>query len=79
MKKKVQFKRKPKRRRACYFLVNKIEFIDYKDVQLLRRFISDRGKIMPKRNTGVSAKWQRKLANAIKISRYTGLIPYCVD
>lgn len=50
--------------------------IDYKDVKLLRRFISERGKIMPRRLTGTSSKNQRKLATAIKRARIVGLLPF---
>jgi len=78
-KNKVQVKRRVKRRKACYFLANKITGIDYKNILLLRKFITDRGKIVPRRNSGVSAKWQRKLSEAIKRARYIGLIPYCID
>ena len=50
------------RRKVCYFTKNKIDYIDYKDVELLKRFISANGKIIPRRVTGTSAKYQRKLA-----------------
>jgi small subunit ribosomal protein S18 len=50
--------------------------IDYKDIQLLRRFVSPRGKILPTRLTGVSAKYQRQLALAIKRARHLALLPY---
>jgi len=66
--------KKPKRK--VFFTVNKIEFIDYKNIQLLRRFITDRGKILPRRTTGTSAKYQRQLARAIKRARYLSLLPY---
>ena len=72
-------KRTQKRRQRCFFLVNKIEKIDYKHIGLLMRFMTDRGKIASRRNSGVSAKWQRKLASAIKRARYMGLIPYCIE
>ena len=72
-------KRRTRRKRPCYFKVNKIETIDYKDIDLLNRFITDRGKIIPKRNSGVSAKYQRMLAQAIKRARYIGLLPYCIN
>ena len=52
------------RRKVCYFTKNKIDYIDYKDVELLKRFISANGKIIPRRVTGTSAKYQRKLARA---------------
>ena len=71
-----------KRRRAkkvCYFTANKVELLDYKDTKVLSRFITDRGKIVPKRNSGLTAKWQRKVANAIKRARFMGLLPYFID
>ena len=61
------------RRKVCYFTKNKI---DYKDVELLKRFISANGKIIPRRVTGTSAKYQRKLARAIKRARQMALLPY---
>lgn len=60
----------------CYFKVNNITYIDYKDVQLLRRFISSYGKIVPRKRSGVSAKYQRQLAQAIKRARFMSLLPY---
>ncbi|MFA5720172.1 MAG: 30S ribosomal protein S18, partial [Acholeplasmataceae bacterium] len=54
----------------------KVTHIDFKDVELLKRFISDRGKILPRRVTGTSAKWQRPLAVAIKRARHMALLPY---
>ncbi|ANX14355.1 30S ribosomal protein S18 [Fictibacillus halophilus] len=65
-----------KRRKVCFFTVNKITYIDYKDTDLLKRFISERGKILPRRVTGTSAKYQRQLTRAIKRSRYMALLPY---
>jgi len=53
--------------------------IDYKDVDMLKRFISDRGRIEPRRKTGVSAKFQRPLANALKRARHLALLPYTVS
>ncbi|MFD0050646.1 30S ribosomal protein S18 [Actinomycetes bacterium NPDC127524] len=67
-----------KRRKVCYFTANGITKIDYKDVDLLKKFISERGKILPRRVTGTSAKWQRKLTIAIKRSRTMALLPYVV-
>lgn len=55
-----------KRRKVCFFTSNGITHIDYKDVDLLRKFVSERGKILPRRVTGTSAKYQRKLTLAIK-------------
>lgn len=60
----------------CYFKENGIEHIDYKDVHVLRKFINPNGRIIASKRTGVSAKMQRKLASAIKRSRFMGLIPY---
>ena len=65
-----------KRRKVCYFTANGITRIDYKDVDLLKKFISERGKILPRRVTGTSAKYQRKLTIAIKRSRTMALLPY---
>ena len=65
-----------KRRTVCYFKANGITHIDYKDVDLLRRFVSERGKILPRRVTGTSAKYQRKLTKAIKRARQMALLPF---
>ncbi|MCM3720133.1 30S ribosomal protein S18 [Fictibacillus phosphorivorans] len=65
-----------KRRKVCFFTVNKITYIDYKDTDLLKRFVSERGKILPRRVTGTSAKYQRQLTRAIKRARYMALLPY---
>ncbi|NEU32639.1 30S ribosomal protein S18 [bacterium LRH843] len=67
---------RPKRRKVCFFTVNKITKIDYKDIDLLKRFISERGKILPRRVTGTSAKYQRRLTIAIKRARQIALLPY---
>ena len=64
------------RKKVCYFTANKIEHIDFKDVDLLKRFITERGKILPRRITGTSAKYQRKLAIAIKRARHMALLPF---
>ena len=64
------------KRKFCYFKENGITDIDYKDVKLLRRFVNDQGKIMPRRVTGTSAKMHRKLVRAIKRSRSIALMPY---
>lgn len=68
-----------KRRKVCFFTSNGITHIDYKDVDLLRRFISERGKILPRRVTGTSAKYQRKLTRSIKRARQMALLPYAKD
>ena len=66
-------------RKVCYFTKNNITYIDYKDVELLKRFISANGKIIPRRVTGTSAKYQRQLAAAIKRARQMALMPYVAD
>lgn len=78
-KKKKIIKKRRIRRRPCFFLANKIELLDYKDINLLSRFVTDRGKVAPKRNSAVSAKWQRKLATAVKRARFMALLPYRID
>jgi small subunit ribosomal protein S18 len=67
--------RKP-RRRYCAFCKDKVDYIDYKDVNLLRRYLSDKGKIKPRRITGNCAQHQRALSIAIKRSREMALVPY---
>ena len=67
------------RKKVCYFTKNKIKEIDYKDVELLKRFINANGKIIPRRVTGTRAKYQRMLATAIKRARQRALLPYVVD
>ncbi|MFC1925259.1 30S ribosomal protein S18 [Chloroflexota bacterium] len=64
------------RRKVCSFCVDKIDYIDYKNPTRLRRYISDRGKIEPRRRTGTCAKHQRALAQAIKRARHLALMPY---
>lgn len=65
-----------RRKKVCYFTANKITHIDFKDVDLLRKFVSDRGKILSRRITGTSAKYQRQLAIAIKRARHMALLPF---
>lgn len=67
-----------RRRKTCPFSGANAPRIDYKDVRLLQRYISERGKIVPSRITAVSQKKQRELAKAIKRARFLGLIPYVV-
>ena len=67
------------RRKDCHFTKNNIDTIDYKDVELLKRFISANGKIIPRRVTGTKAKFQRPLATAIKRARQMALLPYVSD
>ena len=68
-----------RRRKVDYIAANHIDYVDYKDVDLLKRFISERGKILPRRVTGTSAKNQRKVANAIKRARIMGLLPFLAE
>jgi len=89
MQKKVQNKRKPIkggvkrksffRKRVCRFCTEKTQTIDYKDVNCLSKFITERGKIIPSRTSGVCAKHQRKLAQAIKRARYIAILPYAAE
>lgn len=64
------------RRKVCMFCSDKIDSPDYKDIKRLQRFISDRGKILPRRRTGTCAKHQRGLATAIKRARHMALLPF---
>lgn len=68
-----------RRKKVCQFCVDKKEFIDYKDTATLRRYISERGKILPRRTTGVCAMHQRELTEAIKRARQVALLPYVLD
>ncbi|QKS73101.1 30S ribosomal protein S18 [Paenalkalicoccus suaedae] len=70
---------RPRRRKVCYFTVNKIKKIDYKDTDLLKKFISERGKILPRRVTGTSAKYQRQLTRAVKRARTMALLPFVTE
>jgi small subunit ribosomal protein S18 len=74
MRKENNFRKR--RKKVCFFTENKIKYIDYKDVELLKRFISDRGKILPRRVTGTKAGYQTELAVAIKRARHMALLPY---
>ncbi|MER2607241.1 MAG: 30S ribosomal protein S18 [Siculibacillus sp.] len=67
-----------RRRKTCPFSGASAPKIDYKDVKLLQRFVSERGKIVPSRITAVSAKKQRELAKAIKRARFLGLLPFVI-
>lgn len=70
------FGRSRGRRKVCSFCVDKVDHIDYKDVNRLKKLISEQGKILPKRMTGTCAKHQRELAVAIKRARHLALLPY---
>jgi small subunit ribosomal protein S18 len=65
-----------RRKKVCKFTVEKIDTISYRDVRLLQQFVSDRGKIIPRRLSGTSAPFQRKLTKAIKQARAIALLPY---
>lgn len=67
------------RRKVCQFCVDKVQHIDYKDIPRLRRFITDRGKILPRRMSGNCAKHQRQLSTAIKRARHIALLPFRAD
>ena len=70
--------RRQQKRKVCAFCVDKVA-IDYKDVARLRKYITEKGKILPRRQTGTCAKHQREIANAIKRARYMALIHYTGD
>jgi len=65
-----------RRRKYCRFTVEGIEEVDYKDVELLKDFIGETGKIVPSRITGTKARYQRQLSTAVKRARYLALLPY---
>lgn len=66
------------RKKVCNFCVDKIDEIDYKDVDKLKKYVSDKGKILPRRVTGTCAKHQRKVTSAIQRARHIALLPYTV-
>ena len=68
-----------KRRKVCQFCVDKVTYIDYKDTAKLKRFLSERSKILPRRTTGTCAIHQRELTTAIKRARQIALLPYVSD
>lgn len=68
-----------RKRKRCPFIRAGVKTIDYKDTETLRRFITDRGKILPRRITGVSAHYQRLLTNAIKRARQIAILPFAGD
>ncbi len=74
-----RFRGRRPRRKVCDFCANKVEYIDYKDVNRLRRYINERGKISPRRMMGTCAKHQRQLSAAIKRARAIALMPYAAD
>jgi len=68
-----------KRRKVCYFTENKIKNIDYKDDKLLRKFVNERGKIVSRKLSGTSARYQRQLAVAIRRARHLALMPFVAE
>ena len=67
------------RKKYCRFKKNWIKYIDYKDSNFLLKFINDQGKILPRRLTGTSLKYQRKVAQAVKRARHIGILPFVTD
>ncbi|MBR5156879.1 MAG: 30S ribosomal protein S18, partial [Clostridia bacterium] len=67
------------KKKVCAFCQDKVDYIDYKDVAKLRRFVSERAKILPRRITGTCAKHQRQLTEAIKRARHIALLPFSAD
>lgn len=68
-----------KKKKYCRFKKSGIKFIDYKDADFLLKFVNEQGKILPRRVTGTSIKYQRKLSTAIKRARHLALLPYVTD
>ena len=67
------------RKKYCRFKKNGIRYVDYKDPEFLKKFLNEQGKILPRRLTGTSVKYQRKVGQAIKRSRHIALMPYVAD
>ena len=67
------------RKKVCQFCVDKVEHIDYKDTNRLKKYMTERGKILPRRITGTSLKFQRRVAQAVKRARHLALLPYVTD
>jgi small subunit ribosomal protein S18 len=68
-----------KKKKFCRFKKNRIKYVDYKDAEFLKRFLNEQGKILPRRITGTSLKYQRKVSTAIKRARHLALLPYVTD
>ncbi len=68
-----------KRKKYCRFKKSKIKYVDYKDPIFLKKFLNEQGKILPRRITGTSLKFQRKVAQSIKRARHLALLPYVTD
>jgi small subunit ribosomal protein S18 len=72
-------KKGPARPKICRLTVDRVEYIDYKDVAMLKHYVTERGKIIPRRITGASARHQRMLTRAIKLARQIALLPFAAD
>jgi len=72
-------KERPKRKKFCWFKKNNIKYIDYKDPDFLLKYLNEQGKITPRRVTGTSLKYQRRLAKSVKRARHLALLPYVAD
>jgi small subunit ribosomal protein S18 len=68
-----------KKKKYCRFKKNGIKYVDYKDPEFLKKFLNEQGKILPRRLTGTSLKFQRKVARSIKRARHLALLPYVAD
>ena len=68
-----------KKKKYCRFRKARIKFIDYKDPEFLKKFLNEQGKILPRRITGTSLKYQKKVATAVKRARHLALLPYVTD
>lgn len=68
-----------KKEKYCRFKKHKIKFVDYRDPQFLRQFLNEQGKILPRRITGTSLKYQRKVSKAVKRARHLAILPYVTD
>ncbi len=68
-----------KKEKYCRFKKHKIKYVDYKDADFLKQFLNEQGKILPRRLTGTSLKYQRKVAKAVKRARHLAILPYVTD
>ncbi len=68
-----------RKKKYCRFLKNRIKYVDYKDPEFLKKFLNEQGKILPRRITGTSLKYQRKVSQAVKRARHLALLPYVTD
>ncbi len=68
-----------KKKKYCRFKKNKIKYVDYKDPEFLKKFLNEQGRILPRRITGTSLKYQRKVAKAVKRARHLALLPFVAD